>query len=411
MNVAGSHMVAEKPPMGWNSWDCFAVTVTETQTMAQADIMASKLALYGWQYIVVDHQWYDPDPKGYEYRTGVKFVMDEWGRWDPAPNRFPSGMKQLADYVHGKGLKFGMHLMRGIPRQAVEANTPIKGTKYRAADIADTKSTCTWNVDMYGVDMSKPGAQEYYDGVFQRFAEWGLDFVKVDDLSRPYDPVQKAEVEAIRKAIDKTGRPMVFSTSPGETPLAQADHVMQHANMWRISDDFWDDWAQLLPQFKRLRDWSPYCGPGHWPDADMLPVGVIHMGQRSTKFTRDEQYTLTTLWCIARSPLMIGADMTKLDEFTLSLLTNAEVLAVNQRSTGNHELFNHDGLIAWIADVPDSKDKYLALFNTREAGAHVPVQISGRIRDLWQRKELGHFESEFAPNIAAHGAGLYRLLK
>jgi alpha-L-arabinofuranosidase len=394
--------------MGWNSWDCFATTVTEAQTKAQADFMAEKLAPYGWQYIVVDHQWYDPGAAGFKYRTGVPFTMDEWGRWDPATNRFPSGFRALADYVHGKGLKFGLHLMRGIPRQAVEKNTPIKGTAFHAADIADKTSTCSWCVDMYGVDMTKPGAQEYYDSIFERFASWGLDFVKVDDLSRPY---HKAEIEAIRKAIAKTGRPMVFSTSPGETPVGEGEHVRQYANMWRISDDFWDNWPHLLAQFKRLHDWTPYREPGHFPDADMLPLGVVDMGKRTTHFTRDEQYTLMTLWCIARSPLILGSDLTKLDDFTLSLVTNEEVLAVNQRSSGNRELFNHEGLIAWVADVPDSTDKYLAVFNTREVSARVPVKLSGpcRVRDLWQKKDLGEFKDELAPEIPWHGAGLYRL--
>jgi len=411
------------PPMGWNSWDCFATTVTEAQTKAEADIMAEKLARHGWQYIVVDHQWYDPGARGYQYRTGVPFVMDEWGRWDPATNRFPSaangvGFKALADYVHGKGLKFGVHLMRGIPRQAVAENTPIKGTSRHAADIADTNSVCKWNIDMYGVDMTKPGAQEYYNSVFERFANWGLDFVKVDDISRPYDAVQKAEIEAIRKAIDRTGRPMILSLSPGATPLKEGPHVRQHANMWRISDDFWDKWTELLAQFRRLRDWTPYCGPGHFPDADMLPLGVIDMGRRRTHFTPDEQYTLMTLWCIARSPLILGCDLTKLDDFTLSLLTNDGVLSVNQHSSGNHELFNQDGCIAWVADVPDSTDKYLALFNTRDAAAEVSVKLSDlgftspcRRRDLWQRTDLGQSSEKVTAEIAPHSSRLYRLTR
>jgi len=398
------------PPMGWNSWDCFATVVTEAQTKAQADVMAEQLARYGWQYIVLDHQWYDPEAKGFKHRTGVLFTMDEWGRWAPATNRFPSGFCALADYVHSKSLKFGLHLMRGIPRQAVEQNAPIKGTSFRAADIADKTSTCSWCADMYGVDMTKPGAQEYYDSIFEGFASWGLDFVKVDDLSRPY---HKAEIEAIRKAIDKAGRPMVFSTSPGETPVAEGEHVQKHANMWRISDDFWDNWPHLLAQFKRLRDWTPYRGPGHFPDADMLPLGVIDMGKRTTHFTSDEQIALMTLWCIACSPLILGCDMTKLDDFTLLLVTNEEVLTVNQRSSGNRELFNHEGLIAWVADVPDSTDKYLAVFNTRDASVKVPVNLSDscRVRDLWQRKDLGEMKDEFTPEIASHGAGLYRLSK
>jgi len=361
---------APTPPMGWNSWDSFATTITEVQVKAQADVMAAQLERHGWQYLTVDIQWYEPAATGYDYRAGAKLAMDEWGRLLPAINRFPSaaggaGFKPLADYVHAKGLKFGVHLMRGIPRQAVAANTPVKGTPYHAADIANPRSVCEWNTDMYGVDMTKPGAQAYYDSVFALFAEWGVDFVKVDDMSRPY-PANQAEVEAVRTAIDHAGRPMVLSLSPGETALSAAEHVQGHANMWRISDDFWDNWPALAEQFERLRQWTPFCGPGHWPDADMLPFGVLDLGRRTTHFTRDEQRTVMTLWSVARSPLVMGGDLTKLDDFTLALLTNDEVLAVNQRSTGGHQLFNRDNLIGWAADVPGTADKYVALFNARD---------------------------------------------
>ena len=415
---------AQTPPMGWNSWDCFATTVTEAQTKEQADVMAAKLKSHGWQYIVVDIQWYEPNAKSFDYRKDAKLETDEFGRLLPATNRFPSaaagvGFKALADYVHGQDLKFGIHLMRGIPRQAVAANLPIKGTNVRARDIANTNSICAWNPDMFGVDMSKPGAQEYYDSVFQLIASWGVDFVKVDDLSRPYGN-NRAEIEAIRKAIDRTGRPMLLSTSPGETPVPEAAHVSQHANLWRISDDFWDNWKLLHEQFERLNKWSPFIGPGHWPDADMLPLGRVRFGQ-PTKFTRDEQFTLMTLWSIARSPLIMGGDLTKLDDFTLSLLTNDEVLAVNQSSSGNKQLFNRDGLIAWVADAPGLKDKYVALFNTRNAGSNgVAARVAVKLaelgftgectyRDLWAQKDLGTVTTELSVELPAHGAALYRV--
>jgi len=416
---------AVTPPMGWNSWDCFGTTVTETQTKAQADVMANKLKSHGWQYVVVDIQWYEPNAQGFQYRKNAALTMDEWGRLVPAENRFPSaangaGFKALAQYVHVKGLKFGIHVMRGIPRQAVVENIPIKGTNRHAADVADKDSICSWNPDMYGVDMSKPGAQEYYDSVYELIASWGVDFVKVDDLSRPY---HEAEIEAIRKAIDKTGRAIVFSTSPGATPVAEGLHVERHANMWRISDDFWDVWDTLLEQFQRLADWSPYRGEGHFPDADMLPLGAIRQVGSSpknpphTRFTPDEQVTMMTLWSIARSPLIIGGDLTKLDDLTLSLLTNDEVIAVNQRSSANRQLFNRNGFVGWIADIPCSSDKYVALFNTTASGTEVPVEVvelgfTGpvQIRDLWKKSNLrGPATGRFVPNLPAHGAGLYRV--
>lgn len=357
--------------MGWNSWDAFATTVTEDQIKAQADYMAKNLKKYGWNYIVVDIQWYEPNANSFNYREGAPLTLDAFSRLQPAPNKFPSaangkGFKALADYVHSKGLKFGIHMMRGISRQAVNQNLPIEGTTIRAADIADKTSTCPWNPDMFGVDTSKPGAQAYYDSIFKQAAGWGLDFVKVDDLSRPY---HTPEIEAIRKAIDKSGRAIVFSTSPGETPLASGDHVRQYANMWRISDDFWDAWPALFEQFHRLDAWTPYRGSGHFPDADMLPLGAVRQvpgyeGGPWTRFTKDEQQTMMTLWAMSRSPLMMGGDLTKNDAWTLSLLTNDELLAVDQKSQNNRQLFNRDGQIAWIADVPNSRDKYLGVFNT-----------------------------------------------
>ena len=420
--AADHHAWSPSPPLGWNSWDAFGTTLNETQAKAQADAMAARLLPHGWNILTVDIQWYEPSARGHDYRKDAKLAMDAHGRLLPAVEKFPSaadgaGFKPLADYVHAKGLKFGIHLMRGIPRQAVRANTPVLGTDQHAADIANQASTCKWNPDMYGVDATKPAGQAYYDSLFALYASWGVDYVKVDDLSRPYDAVQRAEVEAIRRAIDKTGRPMIFSTSPGETPLAVGAHVAAHANLWRISDDFWDKWPELLAQFKRLHDWTPFRAPGSWPDADMLPLGVIEFG-RKTRFTPDEQRTMMTLWSIARSPLILGADMTKLDEDTLALLTNDEVLAVNQHSSGNRQLFRTaDGLIAWVAEVPGAPAaRYLALFNTRDAAAPVPVKLaelgftgSTRVRDLWHGSDLTAAETEFAPEIPAHGSALYRL--
>lgn len=421
---------APTPPMGWNSWDAFATTVTEEQTMAQADVMARDLKAHGWQYVVVDIQWYEPGAQSFDYRADAQLVMDGFGRLQPAVNRFPSakdraGFKPLADYVHGLGLKFGIHLMRGIPRQAVALNLPVLGAEgVHAADIADRTSVCPWNPDMYGVDMTKPGAQAYYDSVFALIASWGVDYVKVDDISRPYHDHEK-EIEGIRRAIDATGRPMVLSLSPGETALDAADHVVRHANLWRISDDFWDSWPLLHDQFARLEKWNPHRGPGHWPDADMLPLGLIALGKRQTNFTPDEQRTLMTLWSIARSPLILGADLTKLDPATLALITNDDVLAVNQHSEGNRPLYDRDGLVAWVADVPGTAGggKYLALFNTRDTAAAVPVAWSeifadgakpAAATDLWTHAALADAAltgGTFAPELPPHGAGLYRLTR
>jgi hypothetical protein len=370
--------LAPTPPMGWNSWDCFGTTITEAQAKTQADAMAVHLKPHGWNFFTVDIQWYEPASRGHEYKTGAPLAMDEYSRLVPAPQKFPSatngaGFKPLADYVHSKGLKFGIHIMRGVPRQAVKQNTPIKGASARASDIALTNHTCPWNPDMYGVDMRKAGAQEYYDSIFQLYASWGVDFVKVDDIARAYDAVQKAEIEAIRKAIDKSDRPMVLSLSPGDTPIERGEHVMRHANMWRISDDFWDRWQPLYEMFGRLEKWTKFRAEGAWPDADMLPFGIVEF-TRPTRFTTNQQTLCMTLWCIARSPLIFGGDMTKLGPFTLGLLTNTEVLAVSQASTGNRQLSRKDDLIVWTAEVPNNRDRYVAFFNAQNNGS--PFDLS-----------------------------------
>ena len=363
------HQWASTPPLGWNSWDCFGTTVTEQQIKEQADAMAKYLLPSGYNYLTVDIQWYEPESKGHAYDPKALLTMDKYGRLTPGLKKFPSaadgkGFKHLADYVHAKGLKFGIHIMRGIPRQAVEKNTPVLGTNVKAQDIAVKSSTCPWNPDMYGVNANSSEGQAYYNSIVQMYADWGVDFIKCDDISRPYDDVQKAEIEALRKAIDKTGRHILLSLSPGATPVKMGDHVMNHANMWRITDDFWDKWGLLQAMFERMDVWTPFRGPGHFPDADMLPIGIVEF-KRPTNFTKNEQYTLMSLWAIGRSPLIFGGNMTKLDDFTKEMLTNPEMLKVNQHSINNRQVSREKNLIVWTADVPDSKDKYVALFNTQ----------------------------------------------
>jgi len=368
---------AQTPPMGWNSWDCYGPTVVESEVKANADYMAAHLKASGWEYIVIDIRWYIENDKahGYNEKDAV-FVMDEYGRLLPSPVRFPSaangaGFKPIGDYIHSKGLKFGIHIMRGIPKEAVRKNTTVLGTQVKASDIYNTDRLCNWLGDMYTVDYQKLGAQEYYNSLFELYASWGLDFVKLDDLSFPY---HKEEIEMIRKAIDKTGRPIVLSTSPGETPLTDATHVMKNANMWRTVGDFWDSWTPLKEHFEVCNRWSPYIGNGHFPDADMLPMGRIGIraengDDRMTHFTKEEQYTMMTLFSIFRSPLMYGGDLPSMDPFTLSLLTNKEVLDVSRFSCNNRQLFRNKDLVGWIADDTKSGDKFLALFDAQDQGA------------------------------------------
>lgn len=411
--------LAPRPPMGWNSWNSFATTITEAQTIETARIMREKLLPAGYSILTVDIQWYEPGATGYAYRDDAVPVLDGHGRLQPDPVRFPSaaggrGFAELARQVHGLGLKFGIHLMRGIPREAVRRNLPVLGTRVGARDIADTSSVCSWNGDMYGVDMRRPGAQAYYDSVFAQYAEWGVDFVKMDDMSRPYD-AHAPEIEAASAAIARSGRPMMLSLSPGETPLPRGDHVRRHAHMWRISDDFWDEWPMLEAQFVRLENWHAFAGADGWPDADMLPLGRLALGKRDSRLTPPEQRTLMTLWSIARSPLIMGGDLRHLDAATLALLTNPEVIAVNQASRGNRPVFVEDGTRVWTARA-EGGGSYAALFNLRDKPRTVGVDLRWlgmagpvRVRDVWERRDLPPADARIDAALPPHGAALLRL--
>lgn len=420
--------LAPTPPMGWNSWDSFGTGVTEDEVKANADYMAKNLARHGWQYIVVDIQWSEPNPKTHGYRPGAELAMDANGRLMPAPNRFPSaagghGFKPLADYIHGKGLKFGIHIMRGIPRRAADANLPVAGSQAKAGEIADKQSICRWNSDMYGVDVTKPGGQDYYDSIAQLYASWGVDFIKADDmLGAGPGGDHNTEIASLRKALDKTRRPIVLSLSPGTNSTANAAVLAENAQMWRISNDLWDRWVDIKRQFANFTRWNSYVKPGNWPDGDMLPLG--HIGIRAERgeprmslLTHDEQRTQMTLWSIARSPLMFGGNLPDNDAFTLDLITNDEVLAVDQKATASRELFHKDNQIAWIGETAGSPGKYLAVFNTGDAGSEeIAIQWSElglpancAVRDLWDRKELGSVRGGRAFQIAPHAAGFYKI--
>ncbi len=336
--------------------------------------MATNMLSSGWNYVVVDIRWYVANDKSHGYNeTDPQFAIDSFGRYLPAVNRFPSaaggnGFKPLGDYLHAKGLKFGIHIMRGVPVIAVKAKMPILGTTKTAADIYSPEGQGVWLRDNYTVDASKEGAQAYYNSLFQLYASWGLDFVKVDDLTSPY---HADELQLIRNAIDACGRPIVFSTSPGETPIEHALDVQRKANMWRTVGDFWDSWQQLKEHFTVFERWNQYRAFGAYPDGDMLPMGHIGIraergNDRMTNFTKDEQYTLMSLWAIFRSPMMFGGHLPDNDPFTLSLLTNKEMLNIVNNSTGNKELFNKNDLVAWTANDPKTGDKYLALFNAQD---------------------------------------------
>ena len=426
-------LLAATPPMGWNSWDAYAETVSEADIRANAKWMAKHLKKFGWEYVVVDSGWYVTNHSAGTNAANAEFSLDAFGRYTPAANAIPSaagdvGFKPLADFVHSLGLKFGLHILRGIPKEAVRKNLPIAGTSFHAADAADATDTCPWNPFNYGLDASTPAAQAYYDSLAQQYAGWGVDFLKVDCIAD--HPYKGEEIRLISQALHKVGRPIVLSLSPGPTALDKADEVSKYAQMWRISDDMWDLWhsdtefpSGILNQFARTAKWAQYSGPGHWPDADMLPIGRLEPAAgwgkpRATRLTHDEQRTLLTLWAMARSPLIMGGNLTLCDKWTKSLLTNPEVIAVDQHSHGNREVLRTEKLIAWYADTVDDEQALTSFMNITDyvlslEQSWTDVGLSGgkhSVRDLWKRKDLGSMD-RVKIHLEPHASVLYRVSK
>lgn len=420
--------IAPTPPMGWNSYNCFGGNVTEQEVKANADYMAENLKQYGWEYVVVDFLWYCDDmntPKNMANRRPNQYI-DQYGRLIPSIKLHPSsingnGLKPLGDYIHNKGLKFGIHIMRGIPHQAVDRNTPIKNcNSSRASNIANLHDTCLWYGGLTGINMTKIGSQEYYNSLFELYAQWGVDFIKVDDISYPY---HADEIEAVHKAIQNCGRPMVLSLSPGPAFIGNPKHLSEHANMWRISKDFWDNWTQLKEQFEYARIWAGHSTPGHYPDFDMLSLGKLAKRselqgnqERFTKFTKDEQYTHISLWAIFGSPLMFGGNLPDNDQFTLSLLTNRQILKVNQKGINSRELKREGNTIIWVSDFPESNELNVAFFNLGNTKTLISISwqdlgIEGKysVADLWEKKELSISDGTFTETINPHGAKVFTL--
>ena len=435
MHLTNKNTCAPTPPMGWNSYDYYDTTVDEAAVKANADYMAKHLKAYGWEYIVVDIQWYAKKAGSmrdrYQYIPFSELEMDEYSRLLPDPERFPSsadgsGFKPLADYVHSLGLKFGIHIMRGIPRIAAHHHGKIKNSSLGAEHVVDPTVICGWNPDMYGV-RDLPEGQLYYDSLLELYASWGVDYIKCDDICNTNmhkNPFAAAhEIEMLSNAIQKCGRPIVLSLSPGPALIEKAWFYEKHANLWRITDDFWDNWAQLKDMFQRCELWQSHVSAGCYPDCDMLPLGHISIigcehgvGDRMCRLSQDEQKTMMSLWCIFRSPLMLGAEMTDLDSWTLSLLTNEEVLKMHKDSRDAHQIERSFDLITWGAHDEEGSC-YIALFNVtnwdetfsfdfRKAGLEGYYEV----RDLWEREDLGSVD-KIVTKVKSHGVKLYKLSK
>ncbi len=420
---------AKTPPMGWNSYDYYDTAVTEAAVRANASVLAEKLKPFGWEYVVVDIQWYAH--KAGSMRDTFQYIpfgdveMDGFSRLLPDPERFPSsaggrGFAPLAEYVHSLGLKFGIHIMRGIPRAAAHRHGKVAGTTLTADMLADPSSICRWNPDMYGV-RNCPAGQIYYDSLISLYASWGVDFIKCDDIcntdnwsvshDRAYEG--RHEIEMLSRAIAKQSRPIVLSLSPGPALIEQAWHYQAHANMWRITDDFWDHWAHLKAMFARCELWQDHVRAGCYPDCDMLPLGHLGKGfgqERTTHFTPEEQRTMLTLWCLFGSPLMIGAELTKLDNWTLSLLTNQEVLDMLTPDCRPRQVCREEEKAVWAAENAVLGTRYIALFNLSDKTAVVSADVEAAGgTELWTGKKAAIQDGALSVKLAPHACEVYRL--
>jgi|LSQX01.1.fsa_nt_gb hypothetical protein len=370
------------PLMGFNSWDCYGAAINEEQLLSIAEYVKGNMADFGYKYIVCDIQWYEPKAKSTQYNNFTELCVDDYSRVIPAVNRFPSsangvGFKAIADKIHDMGLLFGIHIMRGIPRQCVHQNTPTVTPGVTARNIASSFSVCPWNTDMYGINHNAKGAQEYYDSIFEMYASWGIDFVKVDDIAnteyKPHDPYSaKAEIEMIAKAIQKTGRHIILSLSPGPAPINHASHLSEYANMWRMSGDFWDESKKLDEMFELCYKWYEYIEDDSRPDCDMLPLGVLCLNDenekhraRNSRFTKSEQEIVMGLWCMFRSPLFFGGDPRFNDEFTLKLVTNENLISLQNSSKNNRPLFWNKKQAIWYCDDKNGNSVY-GFFNLED---------------------------------------------
>ncbi len=420
-NTMNKNDFAVTPPMGWNSYDYYDTTVTEEQIKANADYMAKHLKQYGYEYIVVDIEWYSNDAgskrKQYQYIPFGDDEIDEYGRFIPSPSRFPSskngaGFKPLATYCHELGLKFGIHIMRGVPRTAAERHLPVLGTSVTAADIADPSSICGWNPDMYGIRNTKEG-QAYYDSLISLYSDWGVDFIKCDDIcdSWMYSDENFSgwhETKMLHEAIMKANRPIVLSLSPGPAHIDKAFHYQKNANMWRITDDFWDKWELLKNMFWRCEMWQDHVKAGCFPDCDMLPIGTVGAGfedERKTNFTPDEIKTMMTLWCIFGSPLMIGGELTKMTEEDLSYLTNERLLELMGTGWSAHQLCRDDRKAMWVSENKNGS-KCIAVFNLSdeedEYTITLPTEKEVVMEDIWTKDTIKAI-CEYKCKVAKHG--------
>jgi hypothetical protein len=418
--------------MGWNSFDSYGVYLHEEAAMENLEAFAEKLKPYGYEYFVIDAGWFGE----FELRPGTmypaekhakKMNFNEYGLLQPSITYFPNGLQPIIDRCHELGLKFGLHLMRGIPREVVRLNLPIKDSEYRAADIADTTSICTWNHQNYGVDMSKPGAQDFYNSLINQMAEWGVDFIKYDDLV-PFPE----EIKGVAEAIDQCGRPIVYSLSPGGSVDPEHLDAFKTAQMLRVTPDIWDEQKGIDQCFTAWRKWQGKEESGFWIDMDMIPFGQLQLmnpkpeglnGNESGKeikeliesghlekiellagkgfnrwsqFTPDQMYTFITMRALASSPLMMGGDLPTLDDFSLGLITHPEVLACNQNGVMGSLVYENASIESWNTPKGNNSEGWIGVFNRSENDVETSCssEVLGidlskfTLMDIWKDVEI-----------------------
>jgi alpha-galactosidase len=432
------HDLAQKPPLGWNSFNSYGVYLHHDAAMENLKAMAEKLKPHGYEYFVIDGGWYGefeliPGTLYPKEKHADNVQMNEYGIYQPSKVYFGKGFKPIVDYAHQLGLKIGIHLMRGICRKAVELNLPVKGTNYRAADIADLNSTCAWNHHNYGIDMSKPGAQEFYDSVLAQVADWEFDFVKVDDLN-----AYPEEIIAVANAIEKCGRKIVYSLSPGGAVYMPDLPFYKRANMLRTTVDIWDRREDLDKAFAAWKRFEGIARRGFWPDLDMIPFGKLLLmspekystgdqqvdlagfgNTRHSNLTLPQMRTFITMRALSASPLFMGGDLPSLDDYSLKLITNTAMLACNQNGECGINVYEKNNVEVWIANQQNSPGYgWLGIFNrnkttktvmlTREELGLiefivryklVPIEAAFKFQDVWNGKNYLFTEDIFKQEI------------
>jgi len=433
------HRLTPTPPMGWNSFDCYGCAANERVLKENLEVFAEKLKPFGYEYFVVDNGWFGEYeiPPGEEFplaKHAAEVRIDEYGRYLPSKVSFPNGLKPIIDRAHKLGVKFGVHMMRGVSRKAVKLNLPIKGTSHRAAEVANTSDTCKWCHYNYGVDMDKPGAQQFYNSVLEKLAEMRVDFVKYDDIVH-----QPREIEAVAKAIEHCGRQVVFSISPGRLADVANMNIYKKADMLRITADVWDRREDLEKGFVRWEQMQSYGGDGFWLDLDMIPFGHLAVwnprrpgvtndkpGQellggkgfeRMDNFAVEQKQTFMAQRALAASPLFMGGDLPTTDELSFKLITNREMLACNRNGVVGKLIYRQDGLDVWKTPHKTKPDHgWVGIFNRSESAGNFRLKkrnlgliegLSYEFYDIWRGRAVKD-RGEFDFRIGADGVVFLR---